>query len=188
MAMARVSVTRALFRYAALAKPARRSSRWLSESTGKPPVQESPATAQKRPDTPSAAATAEQAAEQAHRHDFERRSKPPAVTNVAPAAQTAAAPPASTGQAAPPPSAELAGSLELLVPRSEDRAWRWNAVALVVGAALAGAVSWQVGYRAGADDTKAALRPRLQLYREALRGAHLALTSKESEQKSGLRD
>ena len=49
-----------------------------------------------------------------------------------------------------------------------DGSWRWNLAAAVAGAAVAAVWTWQIGYSAGQEDTKHALRARLDKYRRAV--------------------
>ncbi|KAA0173377.1 hypothetical protein FNF27_05154 [Cafeteria roenbergensis] len=62
-----------------------------------------------------------------------------------------------------------------LRPLDSDGSWRWNLVAAVVGAVAAGAWAFQMGYWSGQEDTKHALRAKIERYKTALRGARAEL-------------
>ncbi len=55
-----------------------------------------------------------------------------------------------------------------LRPLDSDGSWRWNLVAAVVGAVAAGAWAFQMGYWSGQEDTKHALRAKIERYKTAV--------------------
>ena len=108
----------------------------------------------------------EQAAERELEAAFEERGSAGAVALGTGAAGGALARSTGGGGDITVPGGDLLADLR---PLDSDGSWRWNLVAAVVGAVAAGAWAFQMGYWSGQEDTKHALRAKIERYKTAVR-------------------